>query len=68
MEWEGQRIIGLGDGEYLETDELVSQDDEVHFDASTHEHALNYCRESAWDECADFQNAWDELTALVTKI
>ena len=46
-EWEGQKIIGLGDGEYLETDELVPQEDEVHFDASSLELALGYVAKGA---------------------
>ena len=49
-EWEGQKIIGLGDGEYLETEELISKDDKVEFDASTIQLALDYCTVNEWEK------------------
>jgi len=65
-EWKGQKIRGLADGEYLETEELVSANEyTAEFDASTLQVALDYCRGNGWDRENDFQKAWDELVILV---
>jgi hypothetical protein len=64
-EWEGQKIRGLGDGEYLETEELLCREEGVEFDASSLHLALAYCEENEWDKYEGFQKAWDELSELV---
>lgn len=65
-EWDGRKIRGLADGEYLETDELVlANQDIVEFDVSCLQRALNYCQENGWDKENGFQKAWDELATLV---
>ena len=65
-EWDGQKIRGLADGEYLETEELMSaNEDSEEFYASSLQVALDYCRRNGWDQEKGFQEAWDELTTLV---
>lgn len=64
-EWNGHKIIGLADGEYLESDELVSKDDEVEFDAQSLHLADEYCRRHGWNATPTFPEAWRRLQAAV---
>ena len=66
-EWNGKKILGLADGEYLETEEIVSRDNGVEFDVSSLQLALAYCRERKWDKVTAFERAWNELCTVVTK-
>ena len=53
----GQKIIGIADGEYLETDELVSSD-YVDFTPSQIEIARVFCSERGWSDLADFDRGF----------
>ena len=55
--WDGHKIIGLADGEYLETDELVSSD-YVDFSAANIEIANLFCDERGWSDVAEFERAF----------
>jgi hypothetical protein len=56
-EWEGQKIRGLADGEFLETDELVTAD-YVEFSADCIHIARDFCNDRGWCEIPDFELAW----------
>ena len=62
----GQRIIGLADGEYLETDEIVvGNDGSCEFGPEELDKAAEYCRNAGWDTQKSFDQAWEKLLALV---
>jgi hypothetical protein len=56
-QWDGHKIIGLADGEYLETDELVSSD-YVDFSAANIDTARAFCVERGWSDVAEFDRAF----------
>jgi hypothetical protein len=56
-EWEGQKIRGLADGEFLETDELVTAD-YVEFSADCAHVARDFCNDRGWCDIPDFELAW----------
>ena len=56
-EFEGHKILGIADGEYLETDELLTSD-YVDFSASQIQKAKTFCSASGWSDLADFERAF----------
>lgn len=62
--WEGHRIIGLADGEYLETDELVTAD-YADFMADQLEIASEFCESRGWADRENFESAWAKLLSSV---
>lgn len=56
--WEGRVIVGLRDGEYLETDELLEDHASEEFSAKSLRVGKKYCAENEWTEHPDFANAW----------
>ena len=63
-EWEGHKVLGLADGEYLETDELVSSD-YVDFTQSQIKIARAFCSESGWSDLADFDRGFLRVVSEV---
>jgi len=62
--WEGKRIIGLEDGEYLQTDELVAAND-IEFTASQLKMAREFCATQGWTVHPRFELAWLRIEACV---
>ncbi len=58
--WEGQKIRGLADGEFLETDELVTAD-YVEFTADSTHVGRDFCIDSGWSGIRDFELAWTQI-------
>jgi hypothetical protein len=56
-QWDGHKIIGLADGEYLEADELVSSD-YVDFSPAEIETARDFCDERGWIDVEEFDRAF----------
>lgn len=63
-QWEGHKIIGLADGEYLETDELVSSD-YVDFSPAEIETARDFCDERGWSDVEEFDRAFMRIISEV---
>ena len=62
--WNGQKITGLADGEYLQTDELVTADD-VEFTSSKLGEALEFCKSNGWSDHPKFDLAWLQIETSV---
>lgn len=64
VEVNGRKIIGLADGDFLETDELVvdSYIDVVSGDA---EAAQAYCNAQDWERASDFCTAWLRIYSCI---
>jgi hypothetical protein len=62
--WEGKKIIGLVDGEYLQTDELVTSDD-LEFTAATLKKAREFCKSRDWTDHPKFDLAWLHIETSV---
>ena len=63
-EWGGHKVLGLADGEYLETDELVSSD-YVDFTQSQIKIARAFCSESGWSDLAEFDRGFLRVVSEV---
>ena len=63
-EIDGRKIHGLVDGEYLETDELITRD-EVEFGVKGLRLARQFCLGQGWDEVAEFEYAWFLIESTV---
>jgi len=66
-EWNGHKILGLVEGGYLETDELITSNYED-FKASEVELAKKFCIENRWNDLADFDSAFHRLVNIVNKV
>ncbi len=62
--WDGKKIIGLADGEYLQTDELVTSDD-LEFTAITLKAAREFCKSRGWTDHPKFELAWLHIETSV---
>lgn len=62
--WDGHKIIGLADGEYLETDELVSSDF-VDFRPEEIDTARAFCVERGWSDVGEFDRAFLRIISVV---
>jgi hypothetical protein len=58
--WEGQKIRGLADGEFLETDELVTAD-YVEFSTDFIHVGRDFCIDRSWSDIPNFELAWTQI-------
>ena len=65
--WEGQKILGLADGEFLETDELVTAD-YVEFSTDTIQVGLAFCIDRGWSDIPDFEMAWTRILNTIKPV
>jgi hypothetical protein len=56
-EWDGHKVRGLADGEYLESEELETGD-YVDFSSGQIESARAFCVDRGWDTVPGFELAW----------
>jgi len=63
-EWDGHKVLGLAECEYLETDELVSSD-YVDFTQSQIKIARAFCSERGWSDLADFDRVFIRVVSEV---
>ena len=66
-EYNGHRIRGLADDEYLEADELVKNPDvdTITFDKSSLAVAREYASRNQWDRQPGFESSWKRLLKIV---
>lgn len=62
--WEGKKIVGLGDGEFLETEDLISQYEEVVFGTSEMQKAVSFFHEYGWSNEEGAEQALERIIAL----
>ncbi len=62
---DGHRVLGIVDGEFLETDELVVRGATAHFLPGEWNTPAQYCLDALWTDEADFGKAWLLLKQLV---
>lgn len=63
-ELNGVRIVGLADGEYLQTEDLVPSL-ELEFSVKEIRKALEFCRSEDWTKHPDFPRAWEHIEMRV---
>lgn len=65
-EWKGHKVIGIADGEYIETEELVERGNEIEFTAQSLGKAIEFATEFGWDGYEGFDNAMKKIQSLVS--
>lgn len=66
--WGKKRIVGIGDGEYLETEKLLVGDDSqmsVPFNAISIIDARTFCEEQGWASEEGFDETWVKIEKLL---
>jgi len=66
-EYDGKKITGLSDGEYLETDELYCSEG-VEFGPGEIEKARKFCSEFFWDSRNGFDMAWARVESIFKRL
>ena len=66
-EWDGHKVLGIADGEYIETDELVERENDLEFKNNEIEKAIGFAFEFGWNDCANFDDAMKRLRKIVTQ-
>jgi len=64
-EWNGHKVLGIADGEYIETDELVGNGNEIDFESSEIKDAIAFAIEFNWDMHPQFDEAMKKLQIIV---
>ena len=64
-EWDGHKVLGIADGEYIETDELVSNGNEIDFESSAIKDAITFASEFNWVAHPQFDEAMKKLQMIV---
>ena len=64
-EWDGHKVLGIADGEYIETDELVGNGNEIDFESSAIKDAITFAIEFNWDVHPKFDEAMKKLQMIV---
>jgi len=65
--WEGHKVLGIADGEYIETDELVDRGNYIEFISSDIQAAVEFGIEFGWRKYQDFPIAMEKLRAIVSE-
>ena len=65
--WDGHRVLGIADGEYIETDELVERGNEIDFYASDLDKAIKFAVDFGWNEYSNFDDAMKRLQRIVVE-
>ena len=65
-EIDGHKINGLVDGEFLETDELITIDD-LKFTNEEIKKGLNFCESHGWEKHPNFDYVWFQIESTVVK-
>jgi len=64
-EWNGHKVLGIADGEYIETDELVGNGNEIDFETKTIADAIAFASEFKWNTHPNFDDAMKQIQLIV---
>jgi hypothetical protein len=64
-EWEGHKVLGIADGEYIETDELVERGNDIEFTENELNKAIDFAVNYGWNDYPNFDKAMKQLEKVV---
>ena len=64
-EWDGHKVLGIADGEYIETDELVERGNDIEFQSSDIHAAVKFGIEFGWRKFQEFPIAMEKLRDII---
>jgi hypothetical protein len=66
-EWNGHNVLGIANGEYIETDELVSNGNEIDFEPDAIDEAIEFAIDLEWHKVKDFYQVMKRLRMIVSQ-
>lgn len=67
-EWDGHKVLGIADGEYIETDELVERGNDIEFTESELKKAIDFAINYGWNDNPNFDKAMKQLEKTVVDL
>jgi hypothetical protein len=64
-EWDGHKVLGIADGEYIETDELVERGNDLTFQKNELEQAIEFAVNFRWNDYPKFDKAMKQLEKII---
>jgi hypothetical protein len=64
-EWEGHKVLGIADGEYIETEELVERGNDIEFTENDLNKAIEFAVNYGWNDYPNFDKAMKQLKIIV---
>jgi hypothetical protein len=64
-EWDGHKVLGIADGEYIETDELVERGNDIEFTENELKKAMDFAVNYGWNDYPNFDKAMKQLEKIV---
>ena len=64
-EWDGHKVLGIADGEYIETDELVERGNDIEFRENELNKAIDFAVNYGWNDYPNFDKAMKQLEKIV---
>jgi hypothetical protein len=64
-EWDGHKVLGIADGEYIETDELVERGNDIEFTENELNKAIDFAVNYGWNDYPNFDKAMKQLEKIV---
>ena len=64
-EWDGHKVLGIADGEYIETGELVERGNDIEFTENELQKAIDFAVNYGWNDYPNFDKAMKQLEKMV---
>lgn len=64
-EWDGHKVLGIADGEYIETEELVERGNDIEFTENELKKAIDFAVNYGWNDYPNFDKAMKQLEKMV---
>ena len=64
-EWDGHKVLGIADGEYIETEELVERGNDIEFTEDDLNKAIEFAVNYGWNDYPNFDKAMKQLKKIV---
>ena len=67
-EWDGHKVLGIADGEYIETEELVERGNDIEFTEIDLNKAIEFAVNYGWNDYPNFDKAMKQLEKIVVDL
>jgi hypothetical protein len=67
-EWDGHKVLGIADGEYIETDELVERGNDIEFTENELKKAIDFAVNYGWNDYPNFDKAMKQLEKIIVDL
>ena len=67
-DWDGHKVLGIADGEYIETDELVERGNDIEFTENELKKAIDFAVNYGWNDYPNFDKAMKQLEKIIVDL